>query len=229
MLAFSFIRSLNNITSAEKAKYLHFQQHELFARAPFASTIIKHKLQICFCIWRRGFFNWKTFSWRLRPTRSFLFLDQVFFMFSPWDPFPEDLDFCFCFIYLCCYGMEWLLWRRLSLFFLDRGSWKINEVFKVFQIPLDLNLEAGTQTRKSNLLQIVFLLCLFFVVFKQFATKFCSIVHIYAIAQCLQCLHGQEKASAFKKQFWASGLAKLFQQQNKIKERISEKLCNSQL
>ena len=31
MLAFSFIRSLNNITSAEKAKYLHFQQHKLFA------------------------------------------------------------------------------------------------------------------------------------------------------------------------------------------------------
>ena len=51
---------------------------------------------------------------------------------------------------------------------------------------------------------------------KQFQTEFCSIVHIYAIAQCL---HGQEKASAFKKQFWASGLAKLFQQQNNIKER----------
>ena len=69
--------------------------------------------------------------------------------------------FCFFsriifFIFLCCYGMEWLLWRRLSLFFSVRRSWKINEVFKVFQIPLDLNLEAGTQTRKSNLLQIVF-------------------------------------------------------------------------
>ena len=51
---------------------------------------------------------------------------------------------------------------------------------------------------------------------KQFQTEFCSIVHIYAIAQCL---HGQEKASAFKKQFWASGLAKLFQQQNNVKER----------
>ena len=130
-------------------------------------------------------------------------------------------------IFLCCYGMEWLLWRRLSLFFSVRRTWKINEVFKVFQIPLDLNLEAGTQTRKSNLLQIFFCYKLssspFFVVFKQFPTKFCSIVHIYAIAQCL---HGQEKAPAFKKQFWASGLAKLFPQQNIKKERSSAKFYN---
>ena len=132
-------------------------------------------------------------------------------------------------LFYCYIVIIWTLpWRRLSLFFLDRRSWKINEVFKVFQIPLDLNLEAGTQTRKSNLLQIFFCYKLssspFFVVFKQFPTKFCSIVHIYAIAQCL---HGQEKASAFKKQFWASGLDKLFQQQNNTNERISATTKNS--
>ena len=69
----------------------------------------------------------------------------------------------------------WILpWRRLSLFFLDRRSLKINEVFKVFQIPLDLKLAARTQTRKENLLQIVLETCLhaLFVVENNFQLNF---------------------------------------------------------
>ena len=69
----------------------------------------------------------------------------------------------------------WVLpWRRWSLFFLDQRSWKINEVFKVFQIPLDLKLAAGTQTRKENLLQIVFKTCLraFFALENNFKLNF---------------------------------------------------------
>ena len=60
------------------------------------------------------------------------------------------------------------------MFFLDRRSWKINEVFKVFQIPLDLKLAARTQIRKENLLQIVFktCLCALFVVENNFQLNF---------------------------------------------------------
>ena len=155
MLAFSFIRSLNNITSAEKAKYLRFQQHELFAPLlllPLSNTSFRFvfvfgggdsligKLFHGDSVQRDHLYSWIRFS----------------LCFHHGIHFQEILLF---FIFLCCYGMEWLLWRRLSLFFSVRRTWKINEVFKVFQIPLDLKLAARTQTRKENLLQIVFKTC----------------------------------------------------------------------
>ena len=152
MLAFSFIRSLNNITSAEKAKYLRFQQHELFAPLlllPLSNT----SFRFVFVFGGGDSLIGKLFHGDSVQRDHLYSWIRFFLCFHHGIHFQEILLF---FIFLCCYGMEWLLWRRLSLFFSVRRSWKINEVFKVFQIPLDLNLEAGTQTRKSNLLQIVF-------------------------------------------------------------------------
>ena len=99
MLAFSFIRSLNNITSAEKAKYLRFQQHELFAPLlllPLSNT----SFRFVFVFGGGDSLIGKLFHGDSVQRDHLYSWIRFFFMFSPWDPFPGDFAFFYIFMLL---------------------------------------------------------------------------------------------------------------------------------